>query len=251
MITSKDNAKIKYLKKLTSTKHRKREGRFLVDDLKTYIEGIKKGATPLSVYLSKDFEGLSIPDGTPVFKVKHSILANLSGQSSFSGIIAVFKIPDFSETIFNSKRIVVLDGVQNPENVGAIIRSTCLFDFNAVVLTESSADPFSLKSIRASKGGVFHLKIARLKVDEIVEGLKNISNVFFAEKEGGIPFYRAEKHKSMAIVFGSEGMGIEKSFKSISHKTITIPTNEKIDSLNVAVSCGIIMSHFFKGSEGE
>ncbi|BBB33255.1 RNA methyltransferase, TrmH family [Thermotomaculum hydrothermale] len=246
MITSKDNDKIKYLKKLTSTKHRKREKKFLVDDLKTYNEGIKCGFKPVSLFVSKKFEDLTVPEGCNFFEVKHSVLASVSNQPSFSGIIAVFKLPDFKKDVFNSQRIAVLDGVQNPENVGAILRSAALFDFNSVILTHNSADPFSLKSVRASKGGIFYLKTARLSKEEILEGLKD-RRIFLAEKKGGKGLYQVKVPKEkFAIVLGSEGSGIEKDFLKIGEK-ITIPTTGLIDSLNVAVSCGIIMSRMFGG----
>ncbi len=248
MITSRENEKIKYLKKLTSTKHRKKEGRFLVDDLKTYNEGIKRGFKPLSLFVSKDFENLKIPENCRVFEVKHSVLASVSSQPSFSGLIGVFEIPDYSETIFESDRIAVLDGVQNPENVGAVLRNAALFGFQSVVLTSNSADPFSLKSVRASKGGIFHVKTRRLVNSLIFDKLQEIPNVFFAEKEGGEDICSLKiPDEKIAIVLGSEGSGIEEGFKQIQHRKITIPTTEAIDSLNVAVSCGIIMSRVFSG----
>ena len=248
MITSRENEKIKYLKKLTSTKHRKKEGKFLVDDLKTYNEGIKKGFKPLSLFVSKDFENLEIPENCNVFEVKHSVLASVSSQPSFSGLIGVFEIPDYSETIFESDRIAILDGVQNPENVGAVLRNAALFGFQSVVLTSNSADPFSLKSVRASKGGIFHVKTQRLPNSLILDKLQGIPNVFLAEKEGGEDIYSLKiPNERIAIVLGSEGSGIEEGFKQIQHRKITIPTTEAIDSLNVAVSCGIIMSRVFSG----
>ncbi len=248
MITSKDNEKIKYLKKLTSTKHRKKEGRFLVDDLKTYNEGIKKGFKPISIFVSKDFGNLKIPENCKVFEVKHSILANVSGQPSFSGLIGVFEIPNYGESVFQSNRIAILDGVQNPENVGAVLRNAALFGFQSVVLTSNSADPFSLKSVRASKGGIFHVKTRRLANSLILDRLKEIPNVFLAEKESGEDIYSLKiPNERVAIVLGSEGSGIEEGFKKIPHRKITIPTTEAIDSLNVAVSCGIIMSRVFSG----
>ena len=248
MITSKDNEKIKYLKKLTSTKHRKKEGKFLVDDLKTFNEGIKKGFKPLSVFLSKDFGNLEIPKSCGVFEAKHSILASISGQPSFSGIIAVFEIPKFNEESMVLENTVILDGVQNPENVGAVLRSAAMFGFKSVILSDKSADPFSLKSVRASKGGIFHLKVARLGTEKIINLLENFENIYFAEKEGGESIYKIEIPESKtAIVFGSEGSGITEDFMKIPHKKITIPTTNAVDSLNIAVSCGIIMSRMYGG----
>ncbi len=248
MITSKDNEKIKYLKKLTSTKHRKKEGKFLVDDLKTFKEGIKRGFKPLSVFLSKDFDNLEIPENCSVFEAKHSILASVSGQPSFSGIIAVFEIPRFNEESMVLENTIILDGVQNPENVGAVLRSAAMFGFKSVILSDKSADPFSLKSVRASKGGIFHLKVARPGTDKIIKLLEHFENVYFAEKEGGESIYKIEIPESKtAIVFGSEGSGINQDFLKIPHKKITIPTTNAVDSLNIAVSCGIIMSRMYGG----
>ncbi len=248
MITSKDNEKIKYLKKLTSTKHRKKEGKFLVDDLKTFEEGIKKGFKPISVFLSKSFENLNIPPNCSLFEVKHSVLASVSNMPSFSGIIAVFETPEFKEEELISDRTVILDGVQNPENVGAVLRSAAMFNFKSVILSDKSADPFSLKSVRSSKGGIFHLKTARLSKDRILKLLSRFENVFFAEKEGGESVFEIEfPENKTAIVFGSEGSGINEDFLKIPHKKITIPTTNAVDSLNIAVSCGIIMSRMYGG----
>lgn len=242
MITSESNPHIKKLKKLTVPKYRKREGLFLVDDFKILKEAISCHYYPDEIYVSKEFKGI---EKFNVIRVKENILSSISDLGSFSGIVAVFPMPivDF-ETVSSLNKIVLLDGVQDPVNVGTILRSAVLFGLEGVGLLQPCADPFSLKAIRAGKGSIFHLPIIKLQKEQLSYFEKN-KNLFKADANKGENLFKIDFKKPLVLVMGGEGHGLSEEVKKLKGTNILIPTTEKIDSLNVGSAASIIMSSIF------
>lgn len=242
MINSSSNQAIKRLKKLTIAKYRKREKVFLVDDYKIIEEALKCHYYPDEIYVSRDFPQFKELN---LIKVVENILAPVSDLSSFSGVIAVFPLPmvDF-ETIQCGKSIILLDGVQDPVNVGTILRSAALFGIEGVALLQPCADPYSFRAIRAGKGSIFHLPIYKIEKDDLNLLVKG-KNLYLADASVGENLYSTKIQKPYVIVMGGEGQGLSAEVKALKGKRMVIPTTEKIDSLNVGSAASIILSYVF------
>ena len=132
----------------------------------------------------------------------------------------------------------MLDRIQEPNNVGAILRSTAAANFKDIILLDGTADIYNSKSIRASMGAIFHLNIFHMSEDEFLE--KNF-NLIAAHIEG-VDYRNFELQKNSALILGNEGQGISKKILNQSKK-ITIPI-KNIESLNVNAAAAILIFHF-------
>ena len=159
----------------------------------------------------------------------------ISSLETDQGILAIVPIPTAGAVTYP---FLVLDGIQDPGNVGTLLRTACAFGFNTV-FTINCADVWSQKVIRSSMGATFHLNI--------IDGIENIPTdvtLFVADLNGQMNTKRPDKN--FGIVLGSEGQGISPAIKSIPHQTVTIKTTSNVDSLNVAVAGGILMHMLVK-----
>jgi len=205
MITSKD------LIKLTQKKYRREMGLCIVEGEKLVREhGTKAVAVFTRENLGRDYE-------------------KITNLETPEGILAVVPIPKSSEITFP---YLVLDNIQDPGNVGTLLRTALAFGFKTV-FSINSADPFSQKVIRSAMGAQFNLNI--------IDGFAEIpaeSVLYIADLKGKM----CEKPSGkFGLVLGNEGRGISAEIKSLPHKIVTIPLNSATESLNVAVAGGIIM----------
>ncbi len=245
IITSLDNPMIKEVRSLNDKKFRKFHGKFIVDGEKLVREvvcGAAKvdklfvDASKLSDfdYILSKFDGKIVPVTTKVF---NSLSENVSPQ----GILAeVF----MNETLeFNpepNNPILILDRIQDPGNVGTIIRTAAATGFQTIVLIDS-ADPFSPKVIRSSSGGVFYLDIFRMSQDEIAAYCKNHGiELLVADMAGENIFKTKIENKNFALVIGNEGQGVSDYF-SENGRVISLPMKSQMESLNAGVSASVLM----------
>ena len=241
MISSPGNPSIKTLKKLKHRKYRRRMNQFLVDDADVFQEAVKAGHRPEQVFSCTTLPFLE--EFYPI-DVKESLLAPISDMPSFSGFIAIFSsiAPDSEQ---EDSRVVVLDGVQDPANVGAILRCAVQFGVTAAWLNDDCADAFSLRALRAAKGGTFHLQALRFGKQELELQLsKPGRTVYAADTRGGESLESISPAQPFALVMGSEGGGVSEELRAQADTRITIPGTGAIESLNVAVAAGIILYQF-------
>ncbi len=241
MISSPGNPAIKTLKKLKHRKYRRRMNQFLVDDADVFQEAVKAGYRPEHVYSCTSLPFLE--EFYPA-EVKESLLAPISDMASFSGFIAIFSalVPD---TEREDERVVVLDGVQDPANVGAILRCAVQFGVTAAWLNDDCADPFSLRALRAAKGGTFNLQVLRLGKQELGLHLGKLGRtIYVADTREGESLETVAPSQPFALIMGSEGGGVSEELRELSDVRITIPGTGAIESLNVAVAAGIILYQF-------
>lgn len=154
--------------------------------------------------------------------------------------IAVCRKPNFDSNIQRSehKLKIVLDRIQDPNNVGAILRSTAAAGLHDVILLEGTADPFNSKSIRASMGAIFHLNLITMTEEDLIQSKLDL----LAAHMRGIDYRKFEVSSPSALIFGNEGQGVSKSLLEVSAK-VTIPI-QKVESLNVNAAAAILIFHF-------
>lgn len=238
MIESINNEKVKYYKKLREKKYILKNKKYIVEGEHLVTEAYKAGMLEEILYSGDN----CLFDDINSVKLSTKVMKSISNLGSVPDVMGVVRMPQNDE--IKGSKIVLLDNVQDPGNVGTIIRSALAFNVDTVVLSEDSVSLFNDKMIRASEGTIFNMNVVRM----------NLSDAIDIVKERGIKVYYADMNGKMnlddmniseyALVLGSEGQGISDYIRSVSDSSIRIPINSSCESLNVSVSGGIIMYKF-------
>lgn len=237
MIESVNNEKIVYFKKLRDSKFIKEENKFIVEGEHLVEEAYKSGNL-LEVITSEQNTKYNVKTTL----VSKRCLEKISLLKSTPSIMGVVKL-NFGKEI-KGEKIVLLDNVGDPGNVGTIIRSALAFNVSTVVLSPGSVSVFNDKLIRSTEGTIFNMNIVTLDLKDAINLIKSKGiKIYYADMFGNINLDEANIN-SYALVLGSEGKGISDYIKEICDDSINIPMNNKCESLNVAVTGGIIMYKF-------
>ena len=227
MLTSLDNPKVKALLKLKKAKERKKENKFIVEGPHLVSEARNLGLL-IEAFSLEEKEGY-----TSISKQIMDKIAETDTTVTEIGLCRMLK----QDKITN--KILILDAVQDPGNLGAIMRSANAFGFKTIVLGEGTCDIYNSKVIRSSQGAIFKLNFINANIVEFLDKL-NDYDIYGTSVINGIELDNVNKNKKMAIILGNEGNGIsEKVFKELK-QNIYIPM-ENTESLNVAVAASIIM----------
>jgi TrmH family RNA methyltransferase len=232
---------------LKQKKHRDAEGLLLVEGRHPIEEAHKAGLTLRHWFALTDAPAESLPKGTlpvPAFQVNAQQMGKMATTASVPPCLAVFENPQKTHTPqVLADFMVILDGVQDPGNVGTLIRSALAFGADALVLTNDSADPYSPKVIRASAGLVFALPIQTVSIQALLEQLGTQAHTIWATTGHGdaVPYRQADFRGPCALVLGNEGRGVSEVFLEHpkAHR-LTIPMHPAVESLNVGI-CGSIL----------
>ncbi|MBE5740697.1 MAG: RNA methyltransferase [Clostridiales bacterium] len=240
ILTSKNNPLIKETASLKEKKGRKELGLFLVEGAKMVSECAKSGFEIERVFVSENYQGSSPCEENKTVVVSEDVLRFLSDEKSPQGILCRVKIPAKALCAPKGKSLF-LDGVADPGNVGAIIRTANAAGYDDVYFTRVCADPYSPKSVRASMSGLFFTRLHFGEREEILSLLRESDTPILAADMDGENVFTFKAPKRFALVIGNEANGVsEEVFAQASH-TIKIPMKETQESLNAAVSAGIIM----------
>ncbi len=238
MIESVNNEKAKYYKKLREKKYILEYGKYIVEGEHLVIEALKAGVLE-EVLVSVE---CNIALDVPKVMVSKRVMENVSLLKSVPSIMGVVKLIENTE--IKGKKIVILDNVQDPGNVGTIIRSALAFNVSTVVLSEDSVSLYNDKMLRASEGTIFNMNVVRKNIVEAIEEIKSKGiKVYYADMAGSINIDETNI-KDYALCLGSEGQGVSENVKKMCDASINIPMNSLVESLNVSVSGGIIMYKF-------
>lgn len=235
MIVSKSNPTVKELASLKDRKARRERGVFLVEGEKAVRDLLSSGLKIRRMIVREGYTGETY--GYPCILLGKDAFQAVSDLKTPQGMIAEAEIPRFS--IAEPKGdCLFLDGLQNPENIGAILRTA-----NAVGIREAyladCADPYSPKCVRASMGGVFFFEIYEGTREEIFSALKHTPLI--AADMAGENVFSFTPPARFALAVGSEGGGLSKEAEERAAYTVKIPMEERTESLNAAVSAGIIL----------
>ncbi len=241
-ITSVQNNKVKETAALKDTKTRKATGLFVAEGKKLVCELIRCGISPVRCFIR---EGTKLPcdvGQAEIFEVTDAVMKKMSSLTTPQDIIAVAKEPKKSEKA-DETFIVALDGIQDPLNMGAILRSAEAFGVKTVVIGNTCADPYSPKTLRGAMGSVFRLDILTRNLEEYL--LEKKSQGFCIIGTGLDKSYvTVDKlcnwQKKVAVI-GSEGRGISLEIRDVCDVGMFIPMSGQNESLNAAVAASIIM----------
>ncbi len=233
--TSLENAKVKELKKLRSKKYRDRDNLFLVEGEHLVLEAYKAGF--LKTLIVEENANFSMDMDTMV--VSHQVLSYLSELDTPQLVMGVCTKPLVKEIKGN---IIVLDNIQDPGNLGTIIRSAVAFHIDTILLSKGTVDPYNEKVLRASQGLLFHTNIVMEDLPSSLGKLKERGYCILGTKvTNGKDIKRVEKKSSFAIIMGNEGKGMRSELEAFCDDFVYISMNEKCESLNVGVAASILM----------
>ena len=235
IIKSLNNKRIKELSKLLIKKYRDKEDKFLVEGEHLVLEAKKSGLL-LEIFKTSD---CNLDYDVDTTLVSYEVLKKLTNSKNPQKIVGVVK--KLSDCKLGDK-IVVLDDLQDPGNLGTIIRSSVAFNIDTIVLSENTVDLYNDKVLRASEGMLFHINIIKRNIDKLLDELHDDGYMVLGTKvDGGTEINDVEKNLKYAIIVGNEGAGVRKSILDKCDKYLYIPMNEKCESLNVGVATSIIM----------
>ena len=236
-ITSVNNPLIKELIKLKQKKYRDKEKKFIVEGY-NIIEEAKDYIT-LIITSSKEDENI-LPNVEHIL-VPKEIIGKLSETVTPQGIIGICNYVTSRENFEGN--VLVLDGLQDPGNIGTLIRTAICFDFNTIYITDNSCDIYNEKVLRATQGGLFKVNIIRKNINDIIDDLKKKGYYIVGTSlKNGIPLNDINFKNLNAIILGNEGNGVSKETIERSNINAYIPINTSMESLNVAIAGGIIMN---------
>lgn len=226
-IESLSNAKVKNWNKLKEKKYRDEAGLFLIEGDHLIKEALKKQMVVSTIGLNETYD----------YTVNPEILKKLSSQKSGVKEIAVVK--KIEEKKVEGDKILILDNIQDPGNLGTIIRSAVAFNISTIILSDDCVDLYNDKVIRSSEGMIFNINIVRKKLIEIIPKLKENGYTIYATTVNGNGYF--ENDSKIALVIGNEGNGIKEDILNLCDKNITIKMNKDCESLNAGVAASILM----------
>lgn len=242
-ILSKQNAKFAYVLKLKQKKFRQSEQKILLEGSKIIDEALKSGQKLEQIFVDEKHFDDAKKFNVPTFVLSDSLCKMLSSTVTSQNMFGVMKLSLINHSI--QDRVLVLDGLQNPDNLGAIIRCAVATNF-LTVFAINSVDIFNEKVIRSSMGNVFKINFIKTDYQSIKNHLKNYE-ILVADMDGNNVFEQKIFSKKIALVIGNEGNGISEQMLNISTQKISIPMQNNVESLNASVSAGIIMYQLTKG----
>ncbi len=231
MIESLSNSKIKYAIKLKQKKYRNQFNQFLVEGKHLVEEAIKSNMVSI-IFTTQEETFADIEN----YLVTIPVMSKLSKLNNDYEIVAICNRPSYDSL---SNKILLLDGVQDPGNMGTLIRTAAAFGFETII-SESSVDYFNEKVIRSSQGAVFYVNLMEGNIKEFIQNHVEY-HIYGTDVLTGLDIRTASfDHSKIAIILGNEGNGVRASIRDLVHTNIHIPMLST-ESLNVGIAGGILM----------
>lgn len=251
-ITSAANEKVKYLIQLRDKSSvRRTDQRFVIEGFREIMRAISSGIKIIQVYWCSKFDRnnqiyhLNIPE-TVITEISEAVFAKLALRETSDGIIAVAEIPKFNldDIILpESPLILVVEAVEKPGNLGAMMRTVDAAGVDLVIFCDSRADIYNPNTIRSSVGCIFSSQIAIATSKDAFDFLikKRVKILAAALSESAVPYTDADYRSASAIVVGTEATGLSAIWLTNATQKVIIPMRGVADSLNVSVSAAVIL----------
>lgn len=232
-ITSKQNQKIKELLLLNKNNIRKQEKKFIVEGYHL-LEMALENNKVVSIFTTSEIK--NIDQNIPQYIVNDEIMEKISSLKCSQGVIAVCKMNE--EKYISSNKVLFLDDVSDPGNVGTIFRTALAFNYKDIIVTSGCASTYNEKVIQASQGAIFKLNI----IEKDYEYLKQLKDyeILATEIKGSISLKNISHEDKFILVLGNEARGVRKEILDIANQRIRIDIRD-MESLNVAIAGAIAM----------
>lgn len=233
-IESLQNPKVKEWIKLKEKKYRDTNNLFLIEGDHLLNEAMIKGVVKEVISADNLFNF----DGIPFYEVNDAIMKKISSQVSGTNVICVCE--KLKEKEINGN-VCMLDNIQDPGNLGTIIRSAVAFNIDTIIVSPDTVDLYNDKVIRASEGMIFQINIVKQNLEEAISDLKNKNyKIYGTNVENGVSLNKISFGEKSAIIIGNEGKGVKKALQDKCDSLIYIPISSKCESLNAGVAASII-----------
>ena len=242
IITSKANSVVKNAKKLHQKKYRK--SAYLIEGWHLFEEAVQAGVTIERIFALESFRDQLASFPQTVW-VSEDILLDLADSQTPQGIVAVVQKEEVGQVDLSQGKFLFLEDVQDPGNVGTIIRTADAAGFTGVIVSEKSADIYSLKTLRSMQGSHFHLPIYRMSSQRLLEGAKEAGIPVLATtlSKDSVDYRELPPIENFVLVMGNEGQGISPLMAESADQLVHISMKGQAESLNVAVAAGILIFH--------
>ncbi|MCD8008875.1 MAG: RNA methyltransferase [Clostridiales bacterium] len=249
-ITSRTNPLLGHIKKLLKDRSYRREtGEFVCDGVKLLDEALRWGAEITALICSEGLELPALPETGRLVQVPAGVMASISPMKAPQGVLFTCKQPDLTPPErLDGRTYLVLDGLQDPGNVGTIWRSADAFGAAGLLLTGHSADPYSWKTVRASMGAAFRMPAWEVTPEELqtlcrASGLPLWGTALQADTAD----LRQLSGGCCALAIGSEGSGLSRSVLALCDGTVKIPMEPQCESLNAAMAATVALWERYRG----
>lgn len=256
VISSKENEVIKNIRKLKEKKYRDIENSYVIEGIKLIKEAIAENANIKQIIMCEDYTDNVELDKDTLFEiakynliyVTRNIINLITDVKTPQGIIAVIEKNNNIEQIDYSQDIIVaLDGVQDPGNLGTILRTADSANLKQIILSKNCADPYNPKVVRSTMGGIFRINI--IEVEDLENSLKQMKKnnfkVMVTSLDTEKSVYDVDYSKKV-IVIGNEANGVSKEVQDMADEKVIIPMLGKTESLNASVAAGIMIYEYVR-----
>ena len=240
-------SQVKYIQSLAHKKFRDAEGVFVVEGPKVTLELLMNQALrPREIYAEKEWIGALPPELAKRLKAVLLVevgpveLERLSALTTPNQVVAIFEKPSFAAPVWTKGVHLVLDGIQDPGNLGTIVRLADWFGISVVVAGPESADVYNAKAVQSTMGSIGRVNVV---YEDPVALLRGLQLPVYAAVLEGERLYGLPRIQNGFIVIGNESRGIGPALLGLATRRITIPRIGQAESLNAAVATGIILSH--------
>lgn len=266
MITAHSNSKIKYLKSLSKKKYRREHNAFYLEGNRAVTQGLLSGKKPSIIVVSetftksdtyKELNNICFAQGIDAKQVllivSDNIFASISETKTPQGIGGVFDIPkiDYKE-LQDAKNIVLLENLQDPGNMGTIIRTADAAGFDAIICTKGSVDSYNSKVLRSTVGSIFHIDVFQNEEESsvVVKKLKDLGyKLYCADPKGDTSSFDVEFTQRNVIVIGNEANGVSCEMLEACDVQVTIPMPGRAESLNASIAAALMIYEVVRRSD--
>ena len=243
-ITSAQNNKIKNANKLKKKKDRDKTGLALIEGIHLIDEAYQSGLDIEQLFVvdpSRTDEQL-IEYAYETFEINLKVAEALSGTVTPQGFFAVIKKPEYD--ISTAKQVLLIDRIQDPGNLGTLIRTADAAGIDLIVMEKGTADPYQDKVLRVSQGSVFHIPVMSESLQIFIDTFDG--PIYGTALDEAVSFKEIEAQDTFALILGNEGEGVNETLLNSTTQNLTIPIYGKAESLNVAIA-GSILLYQLKG----
>lgn len=254
-ITSKDNEQIKHIKKLKEKKYREEYNEFIIEGIKMIEEAISEEVKIKSIIICDDCKSQGAIPNELMYEiaklnciyVAEKVFNTITDVINPQGIMAIVEKPKVEQINYNESNFLLLDNIQDPGNLGTILRTADSLNMNRIIVSKGTADAYNLKVVRSTMGAIFRVKIIEVQnlSKTIKEMKKHKIKVYATDLQTDKSIYDVDYEKS-AIVIGNEANGVSSEVLEEATQRIKIPMIGKTESLNAAVATSIILYEAFR-----
>ncbi len=256
VITSKDNDIVKKIRKLKDKKYRDELGVYVIEGIKVIEEAINENVEIEKIVICEDCTEASVIPQKLMYAiakynciyVSKKVFEVLTDVVAPQGILAIVRRPEKNEKIdYNAELILALDGIQDPGNLGTILRTADSVNLNQIIVTKNTADCYNPKVVRSTMGAILRIKIIETEslVNTLKEAKKNKFKIVATSLDTQNNIYDIDYNKKV-IVIGNEANGVTKEVQSMADNKVKIPMLGKTESLNASVATGIMLYEYVR-----